>query len=42
MKFEIFDIETAPEDSQPLLQKSLAGFGMVPNFSNRQVLIKKK
>ncbi len=32
MKFEVFTLETAPEKSKPLLEKSLAGFGMIPNL----------
>ena len=30
--FKIHDLETAPEASKPLLEKSIKGFGMVPNL----------
>ncbi len=30
--FTLYDIETAPADSKPLLQKSLDGFGMIPGL----------
>ena len=32
MKFNIHNIETASEQSKPLLEKSLNGFGMIPNL----------
>jgi len=32
MKFKLHTIETAPTDSQPLLENSLKSFGMVPNL----------
>lgn len=32
MKFSIHSIETAPEQSKPLLEKSLKGIGMIPNL----------
>ena len=31
-KFTLYDIETAPEESKPLLEDSLKGFGMIPNL----------
>ena len=30
--FQLHDIETAPEDSQPLLKGSIKAFGMIPNL----------
>ena len=30
--FQLHDIETAPEDSQPLLKGSVKAFGMIPNL----------
>jgi len=32
MKFNIHNLETASAESKPLLEKSLAGFGMIPNL----------
>ena len=32
MEFELHTIETAPEDSKPLLDNSVKAFGMVPNL----------
>lgn len=32
MKFELYNIDNAPEDSKPLLEKSIKGFGMIPNL----------
>ena len=32
MKFNIHNLETASVESKPLLEKSLAGFGMIPNL----------
>lgn len=32
MNFTLHNIESAPEDSKPLLEKSLKGFGMIPNL----------
>ena len=32
MKFNIHNLETASTESKPLLEKSLAGFGMIPNL----------
>ena len=32
MKFELHTRETAPADSQPLLDNSLKAFGMIPNL----------
>ena len=31
-QFKIHDIDSAPEGSKPLLEKSVAGFGMIPNL----------
>ena len=31
-QLNLFDIETAPEESRPLLENSLKGFGMIPNL----------
>jgi alkylhydroperoxidase family enzyme len=30
--FELYNLDTAPEASKPLLEKSLTGFGMIPNL----------
>lgn len=30
--FKLHDVDSAPEDSQPLLKKSLDDFGMIPNL----------
>lgn len=30
--FKVYDLETAPEASKPLLEKSVKGFGMIPNL----------
>ena len=30
--FQIFDMDSAPEQSKPLLENSLKGFGMIPNL----------
>ena len=32
MKFQLHTQETAPQESQALLEKSLKGFGMIPNL----------
>ena len=32
MNFALYNIESAPEDSKALLEKSLKGFGMIPNL----------
>ena len=32
MNFEVHNIESAPESSKPLLEKSQKGFGMIPNL----------
>ena len=32
MKFELYNRENAPVDSQPLLEKSIKDFGMIPNL----------
>jgi alkylhydroperoxidase family enzyme len=32
MSYELYDLETAPQDSQPLLEQSLKDFGMIPNL----------
>jgi len=32
MKFTLYDQETAPANSKPLLDKSVKGFGMIPNL----------
>lgn len=32
MKFEVFTLDNAPEQSRPFLEKSLAGFGSIPNL----------
>jgi alkylhydroperoxidase family enzyme len=32
MSYELYDVETAPRDSQPLLEQSLKDFGMIPNL----------
>ncbi len=32
MKFELHTQETAPAESQPLLEKSVKNFGMIPNL----------
>ena len=31
-KLDVLDLETAPEGSRPLLEKSIKGFGMIPNL----------
>ena len=31
-QLDLFDLDTAPEDSRPLLEKSIKGFGMIPNL----------
>lgn len=30
--FKVYDIETAPENSKPLLESSMKSFGMIPNL----------
>ena len=30
--FDLYDRDTAPEKSMPLLEKSIQGFGMIPNL----------
>ncbi|MBN4055448.1 carboxymuconolactone decarboxylase family protein, partial [bacterium AH-315-K03] len=32
MTFDLFDVASAPEKSQPLLENSLRDFGMIPNL----------
>jgi alkylhydroperoxidase family enzyme len=32
MNYELFDLETAPPASKPLLEQSLKSFGMIPNL----------
>ena len=32
MKFEVHNIDSSPEPSKPLLEKSQKGFGMIPNL----------
>lgn len=32
MKFQLYDQQTAPQNSQPLLANSLKAFGMIPNL----------
>jgi alkylhydroperoxidase family enzyme len=32
MNYELYDLETAPQDSKPLLEQSLKEFGMIPNL----------
>jgi len=32
MKFTVYGIDNAPDDSKPLLEKSIKGFGMIPNL----------
>jgi alkylhydroperoxidase family enzyme len=32
MSYELYDLDTAPQDSQPLLEQSLKDFGMIPNL----------
>lgn len=31
-QLDLFDLETAPEGSRPLLENSIKGFGMIPNL----------
>jgi alkylhydroperoxidase family enzyme len=32
MSYDLYDLETAPSDSKPLLEQSLKEFGMIPNL----------
>ena len=32
MKFELYNLETAPEESRPLLDNSMKAFGMIPSL----------
>jgi alkylhydroperoxidase family enzyme len=32
MSYDLYDLETAPSDSRPLLEQSLKEFGMIPNL----------